>query len=147
MRNKILLISLLVSLAFNIGFVIVFGYTKYNKPNDTRQNRQRGQSRMRHVFKDENVRQIRNENIEYKKAFFTELAKSEVDYTVIDSLRLELEESQKILEHVIIHNFIQLRGEVEDDEAQEIFGAYLKRYERIKDRDREKNNNENRRKR
>ena len=147
MRNKILLISLLISLAFNIGFVVIFGYTKYNKPKDTRQNRQRGQSMMRHVFRDENIRQIRNENNEFKKAFFTELARPEVDYTIVDSLRIELEESQKILEHVIIHRFIQLRGEVEDDEALEIFGAYLKRYERIKDRDKERKNNENRRKR
>ena len=97
---------------------------------------------MHHVFKDESMRQIRAENIEFRKAFFTELAKPEVDYVVVDSLRLELEESQKILEHVIIHSFIQLRNEVEDEDAKEIFGAYLQRFERNKDR----NKDENRRK-
>jgi len=144
MKNKIILFTLLVSLSFNIGFVIMFGYAKYYKPKNTGFYKHRYQNRFHSQFNDENLQLARSENIEIKKAFFLELAKPDVSYNVIDSLRIELEESQKIIEHSIIHNFIQLRQEIENDEAEETFGVFLKRFERSKER--YKNQNENRRK-
>ena len=120
--------TLVISLAFNVGFIFIFAYFSYYKPKPSIQRPSRN-PRIHEVFRSEAMQAARSENNLLRKEFFTELAKPEVDYDKVNELIVDLEESQRILEHTILHNFIKIRNEISAEEAESIFTSFQNRHD------------------
>ena len=134
MKSKKLLIGLLVSLAFNVGFIVIFAYHACMKQKSVMPRTPNVHERSQRFFSDENVAQQRRGNIELRREFFKELAKPEVDRDELLKLIQRLEESQRTLEHSVLLHFIQIREEMTAEEAEEFFGKFHERHRRFRGR-------------
>ena len=142
MKTKNIYIALLISLAFNAGFIVSFFYQMYVSPKPLMPPPPPHNPKIHQVFKNEEMVQIRKDNIKLRMEFFKELSQPTVNYSKIDELILNLDESQRVLESKILLHFIQIRKEMSEEEAEEFFGKFHQRYESR----REKNKKEHRRK-
>jgi len=132
MKSKKMLIGLLISIAFNVGFVVIFAYHVCMKPKPVMPRPPQVHERSQKFFRDENVTQLRRGNIELRREFFQELAKPEIDKERLGELIQKLEESQRTLEHSVLLHFIQIREEMTAEEAEEFFGKFHERHRRFR---------------
>ena len=130
MKSRLITIALLISLAFNIGFIIMFAYCsmrkppKFMPPPPPKQKNER----MQKITKNEEILHLKKENIELRKSFFAELATPEPDMEKIAELQIELEKSQLALEHKVLQHFITIRGDLDDEEAAKFFNRFQNMY-------------------
>jgi len=132
MKPKFLLILLLISMSFNVGFVFCFVYKTSAKQQNIMpapSQRPERQSRSREFFQNEDLIVARNENIELRKQFFIELAKPEIDLAEINDLMSKLDESQRVLEQAVLNHFLNIRQEMNSEEAEEFFSRFQHRNE------------------
>ena len=130
MKSKLIIIALLVSLAFNIGFIITFAYCSMRKPQKFMPPpppKQKNE-RMQKITKNEAIFQLKKENIELRKSFFAELATPEPDMEKIAELQIELEKSQTDLEKQVLQHFITIRGDLDNEEAAKFFNRFQNMY-------------------
>jgi hypothetical protein len=134
MGNKSIILALCISLAFNIGFIIICAYFLSQKPQTIMQSPPKHQ-RMHSTMLSDEMREMRRDNIQLRRAFFAELAKPEVNYTIVNEMALDLEDSQRMLEHSVLHHFIYIRTQMPAEEASDVFGSFQRRYDRNRDRE------------
>jgi hypothetical protein len=129
MIKKWLILALTLSLGFNVGFLVIKGLQHSKKPKHkmTKEFRPPREHRKMNMFKDENMREARSENKQLKREFFAELAKPDINTEKIQEIIVEIEHSQRVLEHSILHNFVQMRHEMSADEAATFFTSFQKR--------------------
>jgi len=148
MKHRVIFILLLISLAFNTGFIVMFVYHRQRMPHRMMPRPPTGYFNKQQIDQDEGIKQIRQENMELRKQFFTELAKEEFGSEAIYSFITQLEDSQSQLEHQVLHYFVNMREGMTAEEAEEVFGKFVDRYDKRQDRaNNPQNNNENRHRR
>jgi len=145
MKQKVIFILLLISLAFNTGFIIVFVYHRQRMVHRMMPRPPSGYFNRHQIDQDDGIKQIRQENMELRKQFFTELALEEFDKETIYNFISQLEDSQARLEHQVLHYFINMREAMTPEEAQEVFGRFIERYDRRQDRTNNPQDNNERR--
>jgi len=129
MKSRCVLIALIISLAFNIGFILVFIHVKCVKAKAEKQEPKVQQERTHRVFRDEGIAESRRANFELRRELFQELAKPEVDKDKIKELVENLKESQKALDKSVIQHFISMREGMTAEEAEEFFNNMRARRE------------------
>jgi hypothetical protein len=90
---------------------------------------------MQSTLLSDEMREMRRDNIQLRRSLFAELAKPDVNYTIVNEMVIDLEDSQRLLEHSILHHFVHIRSNMTPDEAAEVFGSFHRRYDRTKDRE------------
>lgn len=134
MKNRIKNIILIISLAFNIGFVFMFFYNIYLRPAPIMHHHPPKNHRINRIMDSREMMKLKKENIESRIEFFNELAKPDYNQDTLEELILKLSESQKCMEDKIIQNFIRLRSDMSDEEAQNFFGRFEERYNARRDK-------------
>ena len=130
MKSKLIVIFLLISLAFNLGFIIMFAYhsmckpPKFMPPPPPKQKNERIQK----IIKNEEIFTLRKENFEMRKSFFAELANPEPDMVKIAELQNELEKSQIEIEQKVLQHFINIRNDLDTEEAAKFFSRFQNTY-------------------
>jgi protein subunit release factor A len=142
MKSKILLYILILSLAFNIGFIVNYILISISPNQDIVIPAQtRRHLREHRINQNEEILELRTENIHLRMEFFNELAQFDVNVFYLQELINELAVSQRLLDNAAFNNFIDMRFEMTDEEAHEFFGALHDMYERRANRQ-ERHNNE-----
>ena len=129
MKSRIIFIILLISLAFNVGFIVKYVHKVCKKPETIMPAPPKHDMKNQRFTPNENVIAARNDNIQLRKDFFTELAQPEVNNEIVNELLHKLDESQRLLEQAVLEHFIELRSNMEADEAETFFTRFLNRYE------------------
>jgi len=117
MKKKLLLIF---SLAFNIGFIVAWGYHFYARSIPQPRQPRHPQSRFLRL-KNTDIEASREETNRLRKQLFGELAKSELDTLQINATEIALTESQVNMEKLILQHLKKTRQEMSDAEAEEFF--------------------------
>jgi len=63
-----------------------------------------------------------------------ELAKPVLDMETVNELVLQLDASQRVMEHTVMNHFISMRLEMDEIEAQNFFGRFQNKYENRKEK-------------
>ncbi|MCL2063121.1 MAG: hypothetical protein FWG98_01950 [Candidatus Cloacimonetes bacterium] len=150
MKPKILFILLLISLAFNVGFIFCYLYKVSNQQNaqiPAPTQRSERPARTAVFFQNEEMKTARSENMELRKEFFSELAQPELEIEKISELMLKLELSQTALEKAVLEHFLSVRQEMNAEEAEVFFSRFLNRYENRHQSRQEKSNQKGRNRR
>ena len=134
MKSKILFIILLVSLAFNVGFVVKYVHKVCSRQKTTIPAPQKRNMQTHRFAPNEEIVLARAENIQLRKQFFMELAMPEVNTDAVNELSIQLNESQIILEQAVLNHFVEIRQEMDTEEAESFFGRFGNRYEDGKER-------------
>ena len=129
MKSRFISIALIISLAFNIGFIVMFVYFKCTKSKPIEGKPQVQHEQVHRQFRNEDIAEARRENSEYRRTFFQELAKPEFDEERVEELAQRLKESQKTLDQTVVKHFINLRKGMTAEEAEEFFGNMRQRRE------------------
>ena len=131
MKSKLTIILLLISLAFNLGFIIMFAYSSMCKPPKFMPPppppKQKSE-RIQKIAKNDEIFELRKENFELRKVFFAELASQEPDMEKITELQAELEKSQNNLEQKVLQHFIDIRNDLDSEEAADFFNRFKNMY-------------------
>ncbi|MCL1827171.1 MAG: hypothetical protein FWG20_03920 [Candidatus Cloacimonetes bacterium] len=123
MKKRILFI-LLISLAFNAGFICMGIFHHFSKPKNYMlpiPPRFQKDHKFPRPSQNEEIIALRKINVELRKSFFQELAKTELDTTKIAELSQQLQESQNEMEKVVLQHFVDIRNNHPVDEAVEYF--------------------------
>jgi len=136
MKSRCVLIALIISLAFNLGFILMFIHVKCIKAKAEKQEPKVQQERTYRAFRDEGITESRRENFEIRREFFQELARPEIDKERINELVLKLKQSQQALDQSVVQHFINLREGMTAEEAEEFFGNMRARREQRMQRNR-----------
>ena len=134
MKSNLIMIALLISLAFNIGFMI-FVAANLTKPEPLMPNTPPDFHRTQ--IDGENVLLIdaRRENIRIRAEFFKQLAKPEYDTQELVEITDRLTVSQHILEYRVTQHYLEMRRNMNDEEAQEYFSRLIRRHHDRGDRE------------
>ena len=128
MRPKIISFILLISLAFNAGFIVRFLHIKASGSQSLMMPaRLQTQLRERTALSNDVIRDIRNENMGLRRLFFSELSKPDVNMREVNSLIWKIFDSQSALEYAVLNHFVVIRRDMETEEAEEFFGRLSRR--------------------
>ena len=129
MKSKIIFIILLISLAFNVGFVIKYVHKVCARPKNKITHVEKRNVRTKEFKPNETVMVARNENMQLKMQFFSELTNPEPNSETIAEIMEKLEETQRVLERSVLEHFITLRESMEPEEAKVFFDRFQNRFD------------------
>jgi hypothetical protein len=127
--------ALVISLSFNLGILIAFCYSLvFMRPKHFMPPPLPDKPKVQRVFKNEDISQAKKENIEIRREFFNELAKSAVDTEKLSDISKRLEDSQTQLDKLVLQHYVNIRSDMSNEEAEQFFTRFQKRYETHKDK-------------
>jgi hypothetical protein len=95
-------------------------FFNHQKARKTMQRPERN-NHLRELFQDKEMADLRKENMELRKEFFSLLSMPEVDTQAVNLLKEKLTISQNELEVFTLNHFIKIRNEMSVDDARETF--------------------------
>ncbi|MDD4156601.1 MAG: hypothetical protein PHY08_08530 [Candidatus Cloacimonetes bacterium] len=128
MKNRNILIILIISLAFNLGFIMMFLYHSYFDPKPFMPPPPPKKDKIHSIMNSKEMKDFKKQNYKYRIEYFKELAKPDYDIKTIDNIIHYLSNSQKQIEDMVIYNFLELRKQMTDEEAADFFGRFHERY-------------------
>jgi hypothetical protein len=129
MKAKYLIIALIISLAFNIGFVAM-GIVNNAATEPIMPQRQHNRQRGTRFVQSEELREARRANLAIRNEFFRKLASEEFDPFEKREIIERLLVSQQELEFMVCQHFMTIRENMTDEEASEFFGRFHRRERR-----------------
>jgi hypothetical protein len=143
MSKRLLTIILIISLAFNVAVLVMAGIRFGTSPERHRKEAIKSFKKMKetrpeiHKRFKQAIRQIDRRNSSLRFDFITELIKENPDYEYLESAvdSLKIYNAELIMN--IHHEMIELRKNINHNEAKEIFGFHQRRMEDERRRKRE----------
>jgi hypothetical protein len=122
MKSKYFIIVLLISLSFNVGFIVA-GLINANRQEPVIPQRAQRQRGTRFVQSDE-LREARRENLSLRTEFFQFLASEEFNEIETEEIIARLLQSQQRLESKVCLHFLDIRQNMTPEEASEFFNRF-----------------------
>jgi hypothetical protein len=126
MKSKSIIITLIISVAFNIGFLFMF-FTLQAEPEPIMPTRQPRTERGHRFRQSDELRELRRENVAIRGEFFDLLAHENYQLPELDTIIEKMLESQHRLETEVINHFLSIRAGMTPEEAAEHFTDFQSR--------------------
>ncbi len=122
MKRNILISLLFVSIVFNISFVSIYVYKTINfRRNGFNPPPPPFERQKMRPERDPHFKEYKLKNMELRKDFFEVLSQEPVKTEELKAITEKLLRSQAEMESLLVNHFIQLRGEMDRDEADKFF--------------------------